>query len=248
MNRAAGLLALLLPCAALARPLSVIQQSGTIGLCVQEDSAPFANRQTQHGIFIDVGTMIAQQLGVTLTLDWIVSADYVRKTDCDAVPAAADIPSDDPLRRTAPWFGVPFAIISGPSHPPIRAMADLKAGPVAVLAESYARQALGAQGISLRVAFLENDEIMAAVAKGEPATGVVPLYSLQWYRHTHADVALRDDPAAPIMPELSYNASFELRGADQALQQRIDTILRSMVADGRIREIFARYGLVWQRP
>jgi polar amino acid transport system substrate-binding protein len=247
MKHTAILLALL-PCMALARPLSVIQQTGTIGLCVQEDSAPFADRRAQQGIFIDVGTMIAQQLGVRLTLDWLVSAEYVRKTDCDAVPAVADIPSDDPLRRTAPWFGVPFAIISPPAHAPIRVMSDLQAAPVAVLAESYARQALSGQGITLRVAFLENDDIIAAVAKGDPATGVVPLYSLQWYRHAHADAALRDDPAAPILPELSYNASFGLRGADAALQTRVDSILRSAVADGRMRQIFAQYGLTWQSP
>jgi polar amino acid transport system substrate-binding protein len=234
--------------AAQARTLADVLSTRTLSFCVQEESEPFANRRTGQGIFIDIGNRIAQQLGVALVLDWIVSADYVRKTDCDALPAAADIPSDDPLKLTSPWLQVSFVIVSQPPHEPIRSLSDALPGEIAVLASSYARQSLSDRGLEPRVAFLRNEDILQAVIAHDPPAGIVPLYSYQWFRHEHPQSTLRTDPADHLVPGLAYAASIAVRHADEPLRQKLDEIMRGLVDRGDVSSIFKKYGLTWQRP
>jgi len=98
-------------CAAHSRPLDEILQSGFFEICLQEDNAPFSDREASKGIFLDMGEVIAKDVGVKLTKTWLFSAEYIRKTSCDEVPTVADIPNDDPLRLTIPYFDVRTVLV-----------------------------------------------------------------------------------------------------------------------------------------
>ena len=228
------------------RPLEDILASGTFDICVQEDSAPFSDQTSGTGIFIDLGRLIAQHLGVQLTETWLFSAEYARKTSCDALPAVADIPGDDPLRLTIPYLKVRTALVTRAGAPPVKTLADIAKGRVAVLANSYARHDLNKRGINLSVAFLENKDVLAAVDHGDDNAGVVTLFSLEWYVHQN-DALLRAN-LEPLGEVYDYDAAIGLRHADPPLLKKINVILQTSMRDGTLANIFEKYGLQYEPP
>ena len=49
-------------------------------------------------------------------------------------------------------------------------------------------------------------------------------------------------------PELSWNVAVGMRGSDAALRQKIDDVIERMLANGSIRDIYARYGVEHRPP
>src|SRR5712692_2873402 len=67
-----------------ARSLDSIRSAGTLGLCAHPNSLPFASKAGDPpGFQIELGRALAQQLGVSLELDWIISIYRLRTADCD---------------------------------------------------------------------------------------------------------------------------------------------------------------------
>ncbi|WP_187148678.1 substrate-binding periplasmic protein [Methylocella silvestris] len=223
--------------------------SKSLEICVQEDNAPFSSeRPKPAGVFIDLGDAIGKRLGVEVKYTWLFSAEYIRKTGCDLIPAVAQIEGDDPLRQTIPYMEVRSVLAVARDHPPIGDLSELRDGHIAVLATSWARHVLNGEGYNLWVRFLTNDEILDAVAKGDADAGVVPLFAFQTRLREDPALPLRVEEAVKLDPSFDYPASMGLRRADNAAVDRIDDILREMMRDGRIAEIFARYGLSYEPP
>ena len=228
---------------AAARPLVDISAAGSIGLCVQTDGVPFSDYDTRSGLFIDLGRALAASLGVRLDPVWILSDDTIDKVECDLLPAGSG-----GAGQTIPWAGVSFVVARLPAHPPIRALADLGSAPVAVLAQSYARHRLTAAHVTLRVAYLREQDILDDVASGKVGAGIVSAYALQWHNHNHPGARLAADPAAPLVPGLDYQISVTLRDGDPPLRQHLDQALRHLRDSGALAAMFRKYGLTWQPP
>ena len=73
---AAGICLLLLGSAAAdARSLEIITERGALTLCANPNALPFASKTGPlPGFQIELGEKIAQQLGVKLTREWVISA------------------------------------------------------------------------------------------------------------------------------------------------------------------------------
>lgn len=232
-----------------ARPLAEILSSGALKICVQEDNQPYSSaRPKPKGIFIDIGDALARNLGVEAEYTWLFSAEYIRKTDCDLVPAVASIEGDDPLKQTIPYVRVRSTLVVPKDRAPAHDLAEFKSGHVAVLATSFARHVLNEQGYSLWVRFLENDEILDAVAKGEADGGLLPLYAFQWRAHLDPALPLRTESSVALDPSFDYSAAMGLRRADAAALRKIDEALGKMIEDGELQAIFSRYGLTYEKP
>lgn len=232
-----------------ARPLDEILGAKSLDICVQEDNLPFSSaRAKPGGVFLDLGTAIAERLGVEAKYTWLFSAEYVRKTDCDLIPAVANLPGDDPIRLTIPYMAVRSVLVLAKDHPPVKELDELRSGHIAVLATSWARHVLNAAGLPLWVRFLTNEEILDAVAKSEADAGIVPLPAYQWRMRRDAGAPLRVDEDVKLDPGFNYQVSMGLRRANAATVTRINEILRQMIADGSIEKIFARYGLSYEPP
>lgn len=232
-----------------ARSLADMLDAKRLNICVQEDNAPFSmDGAKPRGVFIDLGDAIAKRLGVKANYIWLFSAEYVRKTDCDLIPAVADIPGDDPIRRTVPYLSVRSVLVIKKDRPPVEDLEALRGGHIAVLATSWARHVLNEAGYQLWVRFLTNDEILDAVAKGDADGGVVPLPAYQWRMHTDAGTPLRVEENIKLDPSFNYQVSMGLRRVDAATVGRFDEILRQLMEDGAMEKIFAGYGLSYERP
>src|SRR3982075_4457874 len=72
--------------AADARSLEIITERGALTLCANPNALPFASKTgSVPGFQIELGEKIAQQLGVKLTREWVISAMQYRRADCDLV-------------------------------------------------------------------------------------------------------------------------------------------------------------------
>lgn len=233
----------------LARPLDEIMQTKSLNICVQEDNLPFSGEAPNPGgIFLDLGSAIADRLGVKAKFTWVFSAEYVRKTDCDLIPAVAALPNDDPVRQTSPYMAVRSVLVAGTDHVKLHGLDDFRTGHIAVQAASWARHVLNAAGYPLWVRFLTNDSILEAVEKGEADAGVVTLSAYQWFQrqHPHSPVRVEDD--IKLDPAFDYQVAMGLRRADAGTVQRFDEILRQLREQGTMAEIFARYSLSYEPP
>ena len=232
-----------------ARPLDEILRDNSLNICVQQDNAPFSvERPKPSGIFLDLGDAVAKRLGVAANYTWLFSAEYVRKTSCDLIPAVAALPNDDPVRQTIPYMAVRSVLIARKDHAPILELADLRSGHTAVLATSWARHVLNAAGFPLWVRFLTNDAILDTVEQGEADAGVVPFPAYQWRLRQHPDSPLVVADGVKLDPSFDYDVSMGLRRADAATVGRFDEILRQLIEEGAMEQIFARYGLSYEPP
>lgn len=228
------------------RSLADIEESGTFEVCLQEDNAPFSDQHTNKGVLVDIGDLVANKLGVKMVETWLFSAEYVRKTSCDLVPAVADIPNDEPLRLSSPYVEIRSLAVSRVSAAKLSGAEDFKGRSIGVLANSYARHVFSQKGYKLSVHYLENEEILKAVEDGEIDVGIVPQTSFDWYARQRPD-RLRAD-ASPVGTDFDYSAALGLRRADKPLLAKVNDILREAVADGTVRGIFERYGLRYEAP
>src|SRR6478735_6160303 len=80
-----------------ARTLEAIRASGALGLCAHPNSLPFARKGGDPpGFQVELGQVLARELGVSLRLDWIITQYQMRSANCDVlldVIAAAATPT-----------------------------------------------------------------------------------------------------------------------------------------------------------
>src|SRR5258708_5021941 len=116
---AATIALLVLACAAAdARSLETIIERGALTLCANPNALPFASKTGPvPGFQIELGEKIAEQLGVKLTREWVVSAIQYRRADCDLVLdtiARKDTPPEGGVKVSRPYHrsGVVLAVRS----------------------------------------------------------------------------------------------------------------------------------------
>ena len=99
-----------------ARSLETVIERGALTLCASPNALPFASKTGPvPGFQIELGEKIAEQLGVKLTREWVVSAIQYRRADCDLVLdviARKDTPPAGGVRVSRPYHrsGVVLAV------------------------------------------------------------------------------------------------------------------------------------------
>lgn len=235
--------------AALARPLEAILQSHVFEVCADPDNMPYSSRDgDRHGIFIDMGQAVAQKLGVDAKVTWIPSREYLRKTQCDAIPAVAVIDEGPVKGTTRPYTKSHSVVVVDPTHRPTSTIEDFRGEHVAVPSGSLAHHLMIKAGISVWVRFLDDTAIQNAVESGEADAGIVNQGSADWYNAIHPDKPLRIEESVRLDPSLDYAVSFGLRKADKTLIEQVDNLIGQMMADGELQKIFQRYGVTYLAP
>src|SRR6478736_6383536 len=105
--------------AAQARTLEAIRSSNVIGLCAHPNSLPFARKTGDPpGFQVELGQLLARELGVSLRLDWIITQYQMRSAGCDIlldVIADPQAQGETNLRISKPYYrtGVTLAVPLG---------------------------------------------------------------------------------------------------------------------------------------
>ncbi len=125
---AALLLSAAIPATASARSLEQIQASGTLGVCLPANSLPFSSRHdTPAGFQVELAGLLAQQLGVSLQTDWVISPIQVIRASCDLlldVIADPEAQGESHLVLSKPYYRSGVALIV-PQGSPITSFATL---------------------------------------------------------------------------------------------------------------------------
>ena len=237
--------------AADARSLETIIERGALTLCASPNALPFASKiGPVPGFQIELGEKIAQQLGVKLTREWVVSAIQYRRADCDLVLdviARKDTPPAGGVRISRPYHrsGVVLAV-RGDS--PASSLASLASDQrVGVPVGSVVSMTL-AKGGTATSPFVFEDDIVAALANREIEAAAVTPMTVGWFNLQHADKPLRLIPAFDSDQDLNWNIAAGLLRPDDKLRQRVDVAIEALLADGTIVRIYARYGIELRPP
>jgi polar amino acid transport system substrate-binding protein len=234
-----------------ARSLETIIERGALTLCANPNALPFASKSGPvPGFQIELGEKIAQQLGVKLAREWVVSAIQYRRADCDLVLdsiARKDTPPAGGLKISRPYYrsGVVLAVRA---DSPASSLASLgRDQRVGVPVGSLVSMTL-AKGGNVTSPFVFEDDIVAALANREIEAAAVTPATVGWFNLQHADAPLRLIPAFGDDSDLNWNIAAGLFRPDDRLRQRVDAAIEALLADGTIARIYARYGIELRAP
>ena len=234
-----------------ARSLEAVIERGTLTLCASPNALPFASKTGPvPGFQIELGEKIAEQLGVKLTREWVVSAIQYRRADCDLVLdviARKDTPPAGGVRVSRPYHrsGVVLAV-RGDS--PASSLASLGSDQrVGVPVGSLVAMTLDKGGTATSP-FAFEDDIVAALANREIEAAAVTPMTVGWFNLQHADKPLRLIPAFDNDQDLNWNIAAGLLRPDDKLRARVDAAIEALLSDGTIARIYARYGIELRPP
>ena len=248
---AAMMLSTALAPAASARSLEQIQASGTLGVCLPANSLPFSSRHdTPSGFEVELAGLLAQQLGVSLDAQWVISPIQVRRATCDLlldVIADPEAQEEMHLVLSKPYYRSGVALIV-PQGSRITSFSALdQHTKVAVQVGSIVAMVLGQRHVGLSTYAFE-DEMLQAVADGEADAAAVTPVSAGYFNLAHPDHKLTILPPDEADQRLVWNIAIGMRKPDQPLREAMDKAIDKLSADGTIAGIYGRYGVTLLPP
>jgi len=244
--------AVLAPNAAPARTLEAIPSRGVLTACAHANALPFASRaDSPPGFQIEIARAIARELGVRLDVAWVTILYQRSSVNCDIVLDAIvdkEVQADSPTRVSRPYHrsGIVLALPAGTDG--IKTFADLgKEKRVGVQVGSLAQMVLSQHGLRTSPFGFE-DEMIEDVAAGKLDGAAVTAASVGYFNLMHPDRKVGLVYASEQEPLLSWNIAVGMRGSDAPLRQKIDAAIERLLADGTIRDIYARYGVEHRPP
>jgi polar amino acid transport system substrate-binding protein len=234
-----------------ARPLDVIRERGLLSLCAHANALPFASKtQDPPGFQIELARALAQELGVTLQVEWVTSGFHFRVADCDIVLDTIAVPEVQAERRLQlskayQRSGVGLALRRDITD--VAGFEDLAGRRVAVQTGSLAAMLLAKRGARLS-SFGHEEDMVDAVVKGEVDAAAVSPSTVGYFIFRHPEVPVRFVHAYDAEPELRWNLAVGLRRADPPFREAIDRALERLMAEGTVGRIYGRYGIEHRPP
>jgi polar amino acid transport system substrate-binding protein len=232
--------------AAPARSLDMVRASGALHLCAHPNSLPYASKAgNPPGFQIELGAMLAEELGVSLVTEWIVVPSQAFRADCDIILDAIADPeaqADTGLRISKPYYrsGVGLAVPRGSAIATFASLNDHTK--VGVQVGSAAAMLLNQQHVRTSTFGFEED-MLAALAAGEiDAAAVTPL-SAGYYNLTHPSEGFAILPPDEAERDLVWNVAVGIRKPDDQLLAALDGALDRLRADGTVEKTYAKYGI-----
>lgn len=230
-----------------ARTLPEMAASNAFVICAAPDDMPFSRRDgTPAGLYVDLGRLVASDLGLQLGVRWIPRRELAHRVGCDAIMGtavvkAADVPTSWRNVPTLPWMRA-GAVVVDAGRGPVDTLDALRNRHVAVPSGSWAHRWLDARGVPVRVRFQTDPDIIAAVVRGDADAGVVSDVAAGWYRQQAGAASLRVLDGLLDPDEFGFDVAIDLLDTDAATLARVNGIVRARLADGAIAAIGMRYG------
>jgi polar amino acid transport system substrate-binding protein len=239
---------LLLVIVGLAASISVAgPPNGTLRLCADPDNLPFSSATgPERGFYLDVGALIAADLGMTTDVVWwrtFYGARAVRNTlladTCDAyvgLPAEAGY-MDRRVAISRPFLDIGYAIMASPSLTFAR-LDDLKPYRLATAFSTPAQFLLASKDGFNVSTFRSAEEALDALARSEVDAAFVWGPIAGYLNARKFAGAYR---VVPVAGEgLQWRVGVGVRKGDDALLRRIEDALGRL--DAEIRRAADRYG------
>ena len=233
------------------RSLDTIRSVGALGLCAHPNSLPFASKTADPpGFQIELGQALAHELGVALSLDWIITQYQMRSAGCDIVMdviADREAQGETNLRISKPYYrtGVALAV---PSDSKLTSFASLDAHTkVGVQVGSMAAMIISQRHVQTSTFGFEVDSLEALANHEIDAAAVTPTVA-SYYNLTHPEKAVRILGFDESEANLNWNVGVGMVRPDDKLRDAIEVALERLRADGTVGRIYQRYGVTLQSP
>lgn len=234
-----------------ARALEAVRSSGEIGLCAHPNSLPFARKAGDPpGFQVELGQVLARELGVSLRLDWIITQYQMRSAGCDIVLdviAEREAQGETRLRISKPYYrtGVALAVPSSSTLASFKSLNEHTK--VGVQVGSVAAMIIGQRHVPISTFGFESDSLDAVSNHEIDAAAVTPT-AAGYFNLMHPDKALRILDRDESVADLNWNVAVGMIRPDDALREAIDGALQRLRNDGTIDRIYGRYGVLLQAP
>ena len=233
------------------RSLENIMERGSLTLCANPNALPFASKSGPvPGFQIELPEKLAEQLGVKLTRQWVISAIQYRRADCDLVLdaiARKDTPPQGGIQVSRPYnrSGVVLAVRNDSSLSSLKTLGpDARVG---VPVGSLVSMTLDKAG-TVTSPFVFEDDILEALDRREIEAAAVTPVTVAWFNRQHADKPLRIIPAFEDNPDFNWNIAAGLFRPDDKLRDRVDAAIETLLTQGAIARIYAGYGVELRPP
>jgi polar amino acid transport system substrate-binding protein len=164
------------------------------------------------------------------------------------LPVDAAAGSPEALVFTTPYYSTGYRLIRAARSNSTSETADLSRIRIAVERQSGAQMRLEQIGVHL-VVYGNQREVVDAVARGEVDAGAVWLSDVDRLVRGRLLAANAPDPAdAAPEQSLRWNMAIGMQRADADLRASMNRVVGELLAEGRIKAIFERYGLPFLPP
>jgi len=247
----AAMSAMLAAAPAHSRPYEEIRTQGEISVCANPNALPYASdRPDTPGFQIEIARAVAERLGVRLHVDWIVPRMRAATVDCDMLMDTIARPEiqGPAIKLSVPYQTGGVALAFAPGQPTAASYSELKAGTrVGVMMNSLASMIVSKTAVRM-VPFGFEDDMTAAVSKGDVDAAAISPASIGYYNLKNPDRKITLVHAEDTEPELKWVVAVGLRRADAPLVEAVNSAVSALIADGTIARIYAKYGVEYRRP
>jgi ABC-type amino acid transport substrate-binding protein len=234
-----------------ARPLAEVRAARQLSLCANPNALPFATERGEPpGFQIEIARALAQRLQLELQVLWIVPRYRASVVDCDMLLDTIVSPGVEQrgLRASLPYQVSGVALAFAPGQATVQDYKSLKSGMrVGVMMNSVASLVVSRTDATM-VPFGFEDDMLEAAARSEVHAVAVSVAAAGYYNLRHPQQRLAVVRAQDHEPDLRWNLAVGLRRADDALLEAVNGALRTLLDDGTIAAIYARYGIEHRRP
>jgi polar amino acid transport system substrate-binding protein len=236
---------------ATARTLTEVRALGRITMCASPETLPYASDQPgDPGFQVELGRAIAQGLGLSFSVEWIVPRRRSNVVNCDMLLDSVNDPSVQKgrvlLSRPYQKSGIALGLARGAEQ--VVDFRELKKGQkIGVLVNSIASVVLGKNG-AMTSPYASQDAMVQDLAKGAVQGAAVSIASLSYFIHTQPDSGIRLVYAFDSAPELHWEVAVGLRKSDEPLVAEVNKVLEALLADGTVTRIYAKYGVEHRWP
>ena len=256
-----------------ARPLAEVQASGSLRVAVYRDFPPFAEgpRQNPRGLDVDLAAAIAKRLGVKVEYMVLTAGNDVNADLRNAIwrgpvvgGAVADlmlhVPVDPRLASRndkvvifAPYYTERLAVVTDPS----KTGGDTRWMPSKTAKSRWRATAcpnpylMGAFGGRLRenvVHHLSIDEAVAALQRGEVAGVMAQRSEIEGALKEHRGKYRIVQMPTPGLFVSSWRPGMAVKEDAHDLADALEPIVDTMIRDGTLAALFAKYGLTYTPP
>ncbi|MGA9265192.1 MAG: transporter substrate-binding domain-containing protein [Rhodomicrobium sp.] len=256
-----------------ARPLAEVQASGSLRVAVYWDFPPFADgpRQNPRGLDVDLAAAIAKRLGVKVEYMVLTAGNDVNADLRNAIwrgpvvgGAVADlmlhVPVDPRLASRndkvvifAPYYTERLAVVTDPEQTGGDTLLDaFENRKVAVegdsLSDSYLMGAFGGRLRENVVHHLSIDEAVAALQRGEVAGVMAQRSEIEGALKEHRGKYRIVQMPTPGLFVSSWRPGMAVKEDAHDLADALEPIVDTMIRDGTLAALFAKYGLTYTPP
>ena len=253
--------------------LNEINERGALRVCSFSDRLPFSSRYGEvKGFQIELAEEIAKELKVDLEITWIRYRFHTRKAGCDMLMEAVSRNDDDenkrdiegakPLTRASdnekkkfpPKVSIPIVrmetYLVGPEYlvtgkTSLKSIKDMNIG---VMRGSWAHMLMQKAQIKYRTKFVTEAELIQGVADGEVDAAFISSPQYWWFLKNNPSINLKAIRDFDFTRDVSLNVGVLLRGANEITVAKINEVLKHLLDNNIIQNIYASYGIEYVSP